>query len=161
MDIYKQVEKEIALKHGAVADKTRKSIGDFLLNNNAKQPVNVKSNNLAGKNYSPNIISAMKLIRWLQQEGNELYFIFADYYVTDGKLEIVKDTGPIAIQNIRWNCLSIEAQGWGVIQKCKPLELDMKQDLKGFLRGMKEAYETYMAKEAKKVEIIKAMIKDF
>lgn len=161
MDIYKQVETKIAHKHGAVAEGTKKAIGDFLLNNNINQPVNVKSNNLAKKNYSPNIISAMKLIRWLQQEGNELYFIFVDYYITDDKLEIVKDTGLIAIQNISWNCLRIEAQGWGVIQMCKPLEVDMKQDLKGFFRGMKNAYETYMAKEAKKVEIIKAMIKDF
>lgn len=90
-----------------------------------------------------------------------MYFIFVDYYITDGKLQIVKDTGLIAIQNISWNCLTIEAQGWGVIQMCKPLEVDRKQDLKGFFRGMKMAYETYMVKEAKKVEIIKAMIKDF
>ncbi len=44
---------------------------------------------------------------------------------------------------------------------CKPLEVDMNQDIKGFLRGMKNAYETYMRKEARKVEIIKEMIKDF
>lgn len=65
MDIYKQIEIEIARRHGAVADGTKKAIGDFLLNNNTKQPVNLKSNNLAEKNYSPNIISAMKLIKWL------------------------------------------------------------------------------------------------
>ena len=161
MDIYKQIETEIVLKHGAVAEGTRKAIGDFLLNNNIKQPVNVKSNNLAKKNYSPNIISAMKLIKWLQQEGNELYFIFVDYNINKAGLEIVKDSGLVAVHNISWNCLTIEAQGWGVIQMCKPLEVDMKQDLKGFFRGMKNAYEIYMSKEAKKVEIIKEMIKHF
>ena len=67
----------------------------------------------------------------------------------------------MAVHNISWNCLTIEAQGWGVIQMCKPLEVDLKQDLKGFLKGMKNAYEIYMRKEAKKVEIIKEMIKDF
>jgi hypothetical protein len=161
MDIYQQIETEIAQKHGAVAKGTKKAIGDFLLNNNINQPVNVKSNNLAKKNYSPNIISAMRLIRWLQQEGNELYFIFVDYNITEAGLKIVKDSGLIAVQNISWNCLTIEAQGWGVIQICKPLEVNMKQDLKGFFREMKKAYEIYMAKEAKKVEIIKEMIKDF
>lgn len=161
MDIYKQIETEIARKYGAVAEGTKKAIGDFLLNNNINQPVNVKSNNLAKKNYSPNIISAMKLIKWLQQEGNELYFIFVDYNINADGLKMVKDSGLIAIQNISWNCLTIEAQGWGVIQMCKPLEVDMKQDLKGFFRGMKNAYEIYMSKEAKKVEIIKEMIKDF
>lgn len=161
MDIYKQIETEIARKYGAVAEGTKKAIGDFLLNNNINQPVNVKSNNLAKKNYSPNIISAMKLIKWLQQEGNELYFIFVDYNINADGLKMVKDSGLIAIQNISWNCLTIEAQGWGVIQMCKPLEVDMKQDLKGFFRGMKNAYEIYMSKEAKKVEIIKEMIKNF
>ena len=161
MDLYKQIETDTAHKHGAVADRTKKAIGDFLLNNNIKQPVNVKSNNLAKNNYSPNIISAKKLIKWLQREGNELYFIFVDYNITEAGYEIVKDSGLIAVHNISWNCLTIEAQGWGVIQMCKPLEIDMKQDLKGFFKGMKVAYENYMKKEARKVAIIKEMIKDF
>jgi hypothetical protein len=161
MDLYREIEVKIAEKHGAVAKGTRKSIGDFLLNDNPQKPVNVKSTNLANNNYSPNIISAMRLIKWLKQDGNELYFIFVDYNVTQAGLKIVKDSGIIAVYNISWNCLTIEAQGWGVIQMCKPLEVDLKQDLKGFLRGMKNAYEIYMRKEAKKVEIIKEMIKDF
>lgn len=161
MDRYREIEVKIAEKHGAVAKGTRKSIGDFLLNNNPQKPVNVKSTNLANNNYSPNIISAMRLIKWLKQDGNELYFIFVDYNVSKTGLKIVKDSGIVAVHNISWNCLTIEAQGWGVIQMCKPLEVDLKQDLKGFLKGMKNAYEIYMGKEAKKVEIIKEMIKDF
>ncbi len=161
MDKYREIEIKIAENHGAVAKGTRKSIGDFLLNNNTQQPVNVKSTNVANNNYSPNIISAMRLIKWLKQDGNELYFIFIDYKVTNAGLEIVKDSGLVAVHNLSWNCLTIEAQGWGVIQMCKPLEVDLNQDIKGFLRGMKNAYEIYMRKEAKKVEIIKEMIKDF
>jgi hypothetical protein len=75
MDYYRGIEIKIAEKHGAVAKGTRKSIGDFLLNDNVKQPVNVKSNNLANNNYSPNIISAMRLIKWLQQEGEMSYIL--------------------------------------------------------------------------------------
>lgn len=161
MDRYREIEVKIAEKHGAFAKGTRKSIGDFFLNNNPQKPVNVKSTNLANNNYSPNIISAMRLIKWLKQDGNELYFIFVDYNVSKTGLKIVKDSGIVAVHNISWNCLTIEAQGWGVIQMCKPLEVDLKQDLKGFLKGMKNAYEIYMRKEAKKVEIIKEMIKDF
>ncbi len=161
MDIYQQIEVKIALQHGAVAKGTKKSIGDFLLNNNDNQPVNVKSNNVAKSNYSPNIISAKRLIEWLKQEGNELYFIFVDYKITEAGLEIVKDSGLIPVHNISWDCLTIEAQGWGVIQMCKPLKVDETQDIKGFFKGMKNAYEVYMRKEAKKVEKIKEMIKDF
>lgn len=161
MDSYQIIEVEIAKKHGAVAKGSKKSIGDFFLNDNVNQPVNVKSNNLAKNNYSPNIISAKRLINWLQQEGNELYFIFVDYKVTASGLEIIKDSGLVPVHNLSWSCLTIEAQGWGVIQMCKPLEIDWKQDVKGFFKGMKHAYEVYMAKEAKKVEKIKKMIENF
>ena len=161
MDYYREIEVKIAEKHGAVAKGTKKSIGDFLLNNNAKQPVNVKSNNLAKKNYSPNIISAKRLIQWLKHDGNELYFIFVDYRITDDEIEFVKDSGLVPFYHISWNCLTIEAQGWRVIQMCKPLELDKKQNVKGFFSGLRTAYEKYMKKEVKKIEKIKEMIKDF
>lgn len=161
MDDYRTIEVEIAKRHGATAKGTRKSIGDFLLNDNIQQPVNVKSNNLAKNNYSPNIISAKRLIKWLQKDGNELYFIFVDHKKTDKGIEIVKDSGLVPIQHLSWNCLTIEAQGWGVIQMSKPLEIDKNQDLKGFFRGMKNAYEIYMDKETKKMAKIREMIKDF
>lgn len=161
MDDYRAIEVETARKHGATAKGTRKSIGDFLLNDNIQKPVNVKSNNVAKKNYSPNIISAKRLIKWLQQDGNELYFIFVDYRKTDNGIEIVKDSGLVPVQHLSWNCLTIEAQGWGVIQMSKALEINKKQDLKGFFRGMKNAYETYIGKETKKMAKIREMIKDF
>jgi len=161
MDHYREIEVKIAKKHGAVAKGTKKSIGDFLINNNIQQPVNVKSNNLAKKNYSPNIISAKRLINWVKQNGNELYFIFVDYKIVNGKIEIIKDSGLVPFYHINWNCLTIEAQGWGVIQMYKPLELDKNQTVKSFFKGMRVAYEKYMNKEVKKIEKIKEMIKDF
>ncbi len=98
MDDYRAIEVEIAKRHNVNAKGTRKSIGDFLLKDDIKRPVNVKSNNLNKKNYSPNIISAKRLIKWMQQEGNELYFIFVDYKITPDGLEIVKDSGLITNQ---------------------------------------------------------------
>lgn len=161
MDDYRRIEVEIARRHGAIAKGTRKSIGDFLLNDKLQQPVNVKSNNLDKKNYSPNIISAKRLIKWLQKDGNELYFIFVDYKKTDKGIEIIRDSGLVPIQHLSWNCLTIEAQGWGVIQLYKTLEVDKGQSLKDFFRGMKNAYEIYMDKETKKMAEIRKMIKDF
>lgn len=61
MDDYRTIEIETAKKYGATAKGTRKSIGDFLLNNDIQEPVNVKSNNIEKTNYSPNIISAKRL----------------------------------------------------------------------------------------------------
>jgi len=160
MDDYAQIEVEIAKKHGASAKGTKKSIGDFLLDNDVKRPVNVKSNNLEKNNYSPNIISAKRLFNWLK-DGNELYFIFVGYTKTEEGIKYVHDSGLVPVHHLSWNCLSIEAQGWGVIQMYKPLEIDTTQDLKGFFKGMKVAYETFMRKEAKKMEKILEMIKDF
>jgi hypothetical protein len=161
MDAYQEIEAKVAQKYNAVADRTKKSIGDFLLNGNIYQPVNVKSNNLAKKNYSPNIISAKKLTEWILEEGNELYFVFVDYNVTKTGLVIENDSGLIPFYHLSWKCLTIEAQGWGVIQMCKSREVDESQDIKGFLRGLKAAYEVFLKKEARKVDIIKGMIKDF
>ena len=161
MDDYKAIEIDTAKKHGAVAKGTKKSIGDFLLDGNKQKPVNVKSNNVDKTNYSPNIISAKRLIKWLQVDGNELYFIFVDYKKTDKGIVRLKDTGLIPVQNIKWSCLTIEAQGWGVIQMSGPLEVDKNQNLKMFFHGMKIAYEKYIHKETKKMAKIREMIKDF
>ena len=87
MDDYRAIEVQTAEKHGATAVGTRKSIGDFLLDDNIQKPVNVKSNNVDKNNYSPNIISAKRLINWLQHEGNELYFIFVNDKKIDKVLE--------------------------------------------------------------------------
>lgn len=76
-----------------------------------------------------------------------MFFIFVNYKKTDKEIEIIKE--------------SIETQGWEVIQMSKPLEINEKQDLKGFFRGMKNAYEIYIGKETKKIAEIKKMIKDF
>ena len=161
MDYYREIEIKIAKKYGTVANGTKKSIGDFFLNDNSKKPVNVKSNNLDKKNYSPNIISAKRLIQWLKQDGNELYFTFVSYKITEERIKIVTVSDLVPFYNLSWNCLTIQAQGWGIIQMCKPLDIDMSQDVNDFFRGMKSAYEKYMDREAKKVDEIKAMIKDF
>jgi hypothetical protein len=161
MDGYRLIEIETAKKHGATAKGTRKSIGDFLLKDNIQKPVNVKSNNVDKNNYSPNIISAKRLIKWLEKDGNQLFFIFVNYKKTDKGIEVIDDSGLVPVEHISWNCLTIEAQGWGVIQMSKTLEIDETQDLKGFFRGMKTAYEKFMDKETKKMAQIREMIKDF
>ncbi len=161
MDDYRRIEVETAKKHGATAKGTKKSIGDFLLGDDIRMPVNVKSNNISKSNYSPNIISAKRLIKWLQQDGNQLYFIFVDYKKTDEGLEVIDDSGLVPVQHISWNCLTIEAQGWGVIQMSGALEIDETQDFDGFFCGMKKAYEKYIDKEAQKQAKIREMIKGF
>jgi hypothetical protein len=161
MDDYRKVEIEIAKRHNVSAVGSRKSIGDFLFDNKINMPVNVKSNDLNKNNYSPNIISAKRLIKWLEDEDNELFFIFVDYIKTKDGIEIIDDSGLIPVQHISWDCLTIEAQGWGVIQMPKTLVIDKTQDKKAFLKGMRIAYETYMDKETKKMSKIKEMIKDF
>lgn len=157
-DIYKQVEVYCAKKHGVIAEGTRKAIGDFMID---KHPVNVKSNNLAKANYSPNIISAKKLLIWLRNPENKLSFIFVDYEIEkDGTVKVIKDSGLIPVEHLSWECLTIEAQGWGVIQMCRELKIDRTQDRKSFLKGLKRAYEVFMLKEERKMIEIKKLLKD-
>lgn len=161
MDDYRTIEIETAKKHGATAKGTKKSIGDFLLNDDIQKPVNVKSNNVDKNNYSPNIISAKRLIKWLQQDGNQLYFIFVNYKKTSSGVEVIDDSGLVPVEHLSWDCLTIEAQGWGVIQMSGNLKINKNQDKKGFFRGMKKAYEKFIDKETLKMAKIREMIKDF
>jgi hypothetical protein len=161
MDDFKKIEVEIAKRYGAITRGTKKSIGDFLINEDTSKAVNVKSNNVDKNNYSPNIISAKRLLNWLKKETNEIYFIFVDYKKTNNKIEIISESGLIPIHHISWDCLTIESQGWGVIQMNKKLKIDTNQDIKTFLSGLKSNYEKYLEKELVKFVKIREMIKDF
>lgn|GEM_PF-562976 len=147
MDAYEKVEKLIIDKHGKSAT-TRKAIGDFMLSDD--HAVNIKSNNLHKKNYSPNIISINRLQKWVFEEGKKLSFIFVDYEIANGDVVIKKESGLIPVEHLSWDCLSIEAQGHGVIQLCRDLKIDTTQTLNEFHAGLIKEYERYKMKEEKK-----------
>ena len=138
---------------------TRKAIGDFMLADN--HAVNVKSNNVAKQNYSPNMISIKKMHKWVFEERKELSFIFVDYEEKDDNLKILNETNLIPIEQISWDCFSIEAQGYGVIQKIGPLKIIRDQTKRDFYKGFLVAYEKYRQKEHKKhEEFSRRFIKD-
>lgn len=144
MDAYSQIEKLIADKYGKDTT-TKKAVGDFMLTDT--HAVNVKSNNVAKQNYSPNMISIQKMHKWVFEDRQDLSFIFVDYEDHNGTLEIVKESQPIPIEHISWDCLSIEAQGYGVIQKIGSLKIVPAQTKREFYKGFLAAYAKYMQKE--------------
>ena len=158
MDIYEKIEKHVAQKHGAVANETKKSIGDFILSKS--HPVNVKSNNIDKNNYSPNMISAKKLIKWITDPNNSLSFIFVDYKIVNGEPKVIKDSGLIPVEHFSWESMSIQAQGWGVIQLSSDLKIDSSQNRSQFLKGLRSAYEVFIQKERDKMAKIEQMIKN-
>ena len=147
MDSYETIEHIYAKKYDKDTT-TRKSIGDFFLSDT--HAVDVKSNDLNKNNYSPNIISASKAEKWLT-EGKDLSFIFVDYIVVDGEIEIKKETKPIPIQHISWDCLTIQAQGQGVIQRSKPLVIK-ECGKEEWLEGLAKAYLVFINKERIKLD---------
>src|SRR5580704_11347676 len=84
---------------------------------------------------SPNMISVQKMHKWVFEQRNDLSFVFVDYKEQDGQLEILKQTEPIPIEQISWDCLSIEAQGYGVIQMCRTLKIVPRQTKSDFYKG--------------------------
>ena len=150
MDAFSQIEKLIRDKYEKDAT-TRKAIGDFMMTDT--HAVNVKSNNVEKQNYSPNMISIQKMHKWVFENRHDLSFIFVDYREkTNGELEIIGHTEPIPVEHISWECLSIEAQGYGVIQMCRPRKILPKQTKREFYKGFLAAYAKYMQKEKKKHE---------
>ena len=69
MDAYSKIEKLIADKYKRDTT-TRKAVGDFMLTDT--HAVNVKSNNVAKQNYSPNMISIQKMHKWVFEDRNDL-----------------------------------------------------------------------------------------
>jgi len=149
MDAYSRIEALIVEKYGKEMT-TRKAVGDFMLSQN--HAVNVKSNNVAKANYSPNMISIKKMHQWVFEKRNDLSFIFIDYEEDGDELKVLSETDLIPIEKIGWECLSIEAQGYGVIQKVGTLVLLAEQTKKEFYKGFLVAYARYMEKEKKKHE---------
>jgi hypothetical protein len=149
MDSYKKIEKLIAKKFSK-GPTTRKAIGDFMLNEN--HAVNVKSNNVDRQNYSPNMISIKKMHIWVFEEKKDLSFLFVDYKEEGSELKILEESELIPIENISWDCLSIEAQGYGVIQKISPLIVKRDQTKREFYKGFLIAYKKYRDKEKNKHE---------
>jgi hypothetical protein len=147
MDAYEKIESYIAKKYNASLT-SRKAIGDFMIS--ADHAVNVKSNNLAKKNYSPNIMSIKVMHDWVYEQRKKLSFVFVDYEIEDGEPKILAETGLVPIEHISWDCLSIEAQGYGVIQMPKPRKLNPKLTKKDFYEGFLTAYDKYRQKEHKK-----------
>lgn len=158
MDAYKKIEDMMAAKYGR-STTIRKAIGDFMLADD--HAVNVKSNNVAKQNYSPNIISIKKMHEWVFENRKELSFIFVDYEEEGDDLRVLNETELIPIEHISWDCLSIEAQGYGVIQKIGVLKTIPTQTKRDFYKGFLAAYEKYRRKEHKKHEdFAKRFIKD-
>jgi hypothetical protein len=149
MDAYRRIEALIVEKYGKEMT-TRKAVGDFMLSDG--HAVNVKSNNVAKANYSPNMISIKKMHQWVFEKRNDLSFIFIDYEEDGDELKVLSETDLIPIEKISWECLSIEAQGYGVIQKVGTLVVLAKQTKKEFYKGFLMAYAKYMDKEKKKHE---------
>lgn len=149
MDAYSQIEKLIADKYGKDTT-TRKAVGDFMLTDT--HAVNVKSNNVAKQNYSPNMISIQKMHKWVFEDRHDISFIFVDYEDHGGTLKVLKESPPIPIEHISWDCLSIEAQGYGVIQRVGPLKIVPGQTKREFYKGFLAAYTKYRQKEHRKHE---------
>lgn len=158
MDISQIIEVRMAVKHKADTT-TRKAVGDFMLSE--RHAVNVKSNNIRKQNYSPNIISIKRMHEWVYEKKNDLSFIFVDYEMRDGDPWILSESPLIPIEEINWDCLSIEAQGYGVIQKIKELTISKEQTKSEFYKGFLKAYEKYLQKETRKhAEFKKRLITD-
>jgi hypothetical protein len=147
MDVYNSIEKLIADQYGKPLG-TRKAIGDFMLNDS--HAVNVKSNNVDKQNYSPNMISIKKMHEWVFEERRDLSFIFVDYRIEGGETKVLKQSELVPIEQLSWDCLSIEAQGYGVIQMCHSLKTVPGQTKAEFYKGFLGGYQKYISKEAKK-----------
>ena len=141
----KFIEEYYAKKYNTVTT-SRKDIGDIYIDG---VPVNIKSNNVNKNNYSPNLISASKLYKYLSNSNNNLKFLFVSH---DENQIFEKSERWIDAEHISWDCLVIQCQGRGVIQLNKSLKVDETQTREKFLNGICQAYQVYIKKQRKKMD---------
>tara|TARA_X000001036_G_C20034841_1_gene544332 strand:- start:40 stop:498 length:459 start_codon:yes stop_codon:yes gene_type:complete len=144
---YKDIEELYAYKHKVPLSKGNKDIGDFYVEGVA---YNVKSNNLKRKNFMPRIVSADKLYNYLQEPKNNLMIVFVDHKDT----VIIRDEY-VKIENISWDCLSIQCQGLGLLMMNDKLKIDIKQTREQFLNKLVYEYKhNYIPKERIKLDFL-------
>ena len=83
---------------------SRKNIGDIYVDG---LPINIKSNDVNGDYFQPNLMSADKLFDYLSEPTNNLKFMFVDYEKTEDGVNILKET-LVNAEHISWDCLIIE-----------------------------------------------------
>lgn len=151
MDDYEAIENIVAAQYGQDTT-SRQAIGDFMLDET--HAVNVKSHDIDKANVMPRIVAIKRMHKWVYEENKTLSFIFVDWELENGKIKIVQQTDLIPIEKISWKCLTIEAQGCGVILKHKPLTVNPNQTKEKFRQGFMAEYERYKKKEIKKHKML-------
>jgi len=129
---------------------SRKDIGDIYVDG---CPINIKSSNIHGDNYSPNLMSADKLFNHLSDSNNDLKFMFVEYEKNGDDIHIISET-LVDAEHISWDCLSIQCQGKGVIQVSSTLSVDVTQTREEFLKGFSPAYKSYFGREREKLNML-------
>ena len=130
---------------------SRKNIGDIYVDG---LPINIKSNDVNGDNFQPNLMSADKLFDYLSEPTNNLKFMFVDYEKTEDGVNILKET-LVNAEHISWDCLIIECQGKGAIQvKKNKVIIDETQTREKFLEGFSPAYIDYFKRQREKLDLL-------
>jgi hypothetical protein len=128
---------------------SRKDIGDIYVDG---VPINIKSNNIEKENFSPNMMSGVKLFEYLSDEKNRLQFLFVNYKETENGVDILSER-LVDVEHISWECLKVQCQGNGVIQFRKgELKLNENQTRGEFLNGFSDAYADYIKREEIKLQ---------
>ena len=156
-DISVQIEEHYAKKANAVTT-TRKDIGDYWETD--KIAVNVKSNNVEKENFSPNLVSCKRVYDFLSAHPkNRLKFIFVDYELdSKGNYKVLKDK-KVEMEEIDWECLSIQCQGTGVIQRSSELKTRPIIDREDWLNEFRDHYEEYLQRQEQKMNDLRKHFK--
>ena len=75
----------------------------------------IKTHNIDAKFSMPNLISVKRLNKYLQDDKNQLIYIFVDYAINDN-IVVITDIKVFHIYQLNWDCLHIQNLGKGQLQ---------------------------------------------
>lgn len=115
--------------------------------------VDIKTHNRDTDFNMPNLTSVERLARFYEDDKNIFLILLAEYTVSNGRIEF--DTVRlIPIENLKWDCLTIGALGWGQIQiaNARFINIDRTQQRKSWMLQLCDVLDIFYPKEIAKIE---------
>lgn len=115
--------------------------------------IDIKTHNRDTNFNMPNLTSVERLARLYEDDSNFFVVLLAEYSVSDGNV-VFDSVRLIPIENLKWDCLTIGALGWGQIQiaNANLIHVDRNLSRKEWMLELCDVLDLFYPKEIAKIQ---------
>ncbi len=114
--------------------------------------VDIKTHNTSTDFNMPNLTSVERLARFYEDDKNYFMVLLVEYSVVNGVLTF-NNANFVPIENLKWDCLTIGALGWGQIQIANSniVNIDRSLNRVDWMLSLCDALDIFYPKEIEKI----------